>query len=199
MEEVSKFWDNIHKNRLIEYLGDGDFTVATRGFNRTPDFLDNYKNSQAYLDIGPGFGHAILQSDAKVKGVADISLAAIQNIQGKDSNIEGFLISDLPPNDKYDLITCISVVQHCNKEALKNVIGFAYEALAPNGTLYIEGVCLNDGSDRGHDDVNTHSGSHMWNSEDILKMWDGKCTYNQFDLLNEEVGVWWLGLEKAQQ
>ena len=196
MERESRFWNGVHRKRLVVHLGDGNFDVCTRGFRSTPDFLKNFQDSKSYLDIGPGFGHAILKSDAPNKGVADISLEAIKNIQEKERSIEGHLIYDPAPASKYDLAPCISVVQHCDELALRCLMNFAHTALDRGGTLYIEGIYMRDKSDRGHNYNNTMAGSHMWNREIILNLWPGKCIYNHVDILDEHTGVWWMGLRK---
>jgi len=196
VREENSFRDDVHQKEIVASIGDGNFDVATRGFKNTDDFYEKFQNSMAYLDIGPGFGQAIFESNAPAKGVADISMTAIRKIQEKDPEIEGYSISEPPPTSKYDLATCISVAQHCDADALRNLMNFSYVALQSGGTLWIEGICAPDGSNSGHNIKNTKTGHHMWNSEDILNLWPGKCIYNYSEILGPKLNAWWLGLEK---
>ena len=195
-KETQAFWESIHKRGLVEYLGDGEFEFATRGFRNTSEFMNRYNSAESYLDIGPGFGHAIFGSGAKQKAVADISSEAMSKITSRDPLIRAYHIYSDPPTESYDLITCISVVQHCDKQALDNLIAFGKSALSSDGLFYIEGVGLHSGEDSGHDFSNTSSGSHMWNANDIIEVWGGKVIYKAEYPLDDSKNVWWLGLSK---
>lgn len=190
ISDSTSFWNNVHLKGIKDSLGDGNFETMTRGFQ--DDFHDYFLNAKSYLDIGPGYGHALKKSPAFKKAAMDISTTSLQNIKDAIKEIKTFLPTDDPRDDKYSLITCISVIQHCNFESLSNILTFAKKILEPEGRFYLEGIKWkhkDDGDKYSYSDM--YAGSYSWSFDRVLLEWGGKCSYVNTEDFDENRQVWW--------
>ncbi|PPR34178.1 MAG: Ubiquinone biosynthesis O-methyltransferase [Alphaproteobacteria bacterium MarineAlpha6_Bin3] len=108
-------------------------------FNFVKKKMKNYKK---HLDFGCSAGSFIGILDKKKKSIGfDISIEQVNYAKKeyKDKN-HNFIFSKLPlpfPNNSFDTITFLEVIEHCDDDQNRKIINEIYRLLKPNGVLII--------------------------------------------------------------
>jgi len=187
---MKDFWEDVHLNNKNIAIGDGDFALSMRGFDKTS--LESFYKANTYLEIGPGLGQSVAESPATHKVAVDISEECLRKIKEQFPEVETYQINQCSlPQDFFDAITCISVVQHCSTSVVQGILKLAKDSLKVGGSFFIEGILVNKIAHAPED-----SYSCSWLADDIVSMWDGTVLYRQEHSLNKMVDVWWLVLSK---
>ena len=135
-------WDKIYKN--FQKGGEAWATLSEEIHPLFKQFL-NQSNFELkhVLDIGCGTGKYLkfLQASGfKTDGI-DSSKTAVEmtkKILGENSEISVVSMFDFEiPKNRYDLVISISTIHHGSKEQVQNLIDRIYEALLPNGKIFI--------------------------------------------------------------
>jgi len=135
-------WDNIYKN--YQKNGEAWATLSEEIHPLFKQFLNQSNFELKYiLDIGCGNGKylKILQSAGfKTDGIdsSETAIEMTKNILGENSTIlcANMFEFDIPKNT-YDLVISISTIHHGTKEQVQNLINRIYEAILPNGKIFI--------------------------------------------------------------
>lgn len=136
-EHVLKFWEHVHRRGSNVHLGNTHAKDYTSYFTQAGPFAADLKRARAVLDIGPGFGRFLVSQAAKECHAIDVSEVSRKRSeeQGATAHAPGKIGSGLA-----DLVTCLSVVQHCDEPAFKTILADASRALRPGGVFYLNGV-----------------------------------------------------------
>jgi SAM-dependent methyltransferase len=135
-------WNDIYKNHQ-----DGGEAWATIKEGLIPQFVGFIENNEfkfkSGLDIGCGTGKYVryLQElDFKVDGI-DSSEIAIETTKKIGKPESSFICADMfafeISKDKYDLVYSISTIHHGLKSQVTGLIDKIYEALIPEGKIFI--------------------------------------------------------------
>jgi 2-polyprenyl-3-methyl-5-hydroxy-6-metoxy-1,4-benzoquinol methylase len=136
-EHVLNFWEHVHRRGSNVHIGNTHAKDYTSYFTQAGPFAADLKRAKAVLDIGPGFGRFIEALPAKECHAIDVSEVSRKRSesQGAIAHAPGKIGAGL-----VDLVTCLSVVQHCDESAFKVILSDAARALRPGGRFYLNGV-----------------------------------------------------------
>lgn len=135
-------WDNIYKN--YQKSGEAWATLSEEIHPLFKEFLSQSNFELKYvLDIGCGNGKylKILQSGGfKTDGIDSSETAVKMTKKVLDDNSTVLCVNMFEfeiPKNKYDLVISISTIHHGTKEQVQNLINRIYEAIVPNGKIFI--------------------------------------------------------------
>ena len=136
----SKYQDEGLQNHELEYWLHRNYPNKHADFYK--DFFDfSYCNKKEVLDVGCG-GNPItdfLDYDIKLSILDPLIESLIESVEYKHLTAfpaYSMSILDFKEKNKYDIITCLNVIDHFNDEELKFIDVF-YNALKDNGELWL--------------------------------------------------------------
>lgn len=168
-ETIMKNYQNLDKAIINESIAKGNFSNLTekeaesfaKGMeaNAIPQakfLIENYKfTNHRILDIGAGAGTYLItvaKNDSTVSGkMLDLSeMSKLQNKRIAENKLQDRLISEECdyninfPTEKYDDVFLFAVAHQEHEENLNKLINNIYEALNPNGRLFLTSFFLNE-------------------------------------------------------
>lgn len=134
---VREFWDHAHSRGSTTRLGNTKAHQYTDYFSKAGPFAEDLLNADSVLDIGPGFGDYLRSATDKDRHAIDVSKVSRERVEGM--GVTAYAPGEIG-EEVVDLVTCLSVVQHCNLEAVELLFADAFRALRPKGHFYLNGV-----------------------------------------------------------
>ncbi len=127
------WWEGAHSVPSSEFLGTMSFEDHVRVFSAAGDFASAMAASRAHLDVGPGCCILIRGSSAPRRAVYDL-LPPPAAPQG----VEVYVPTAPPPAGQFDLVTCVSVIQHLNAAQAAELLELVERSMTPEGSAWLE-------------------------------------------------------------
>jgi SAM-dependent methyltransferase len=136
-DHVQEFWEGVHKRGASVHIGNTQAEDYTTYFSQAGPFVSDLERSKAVLDIGPGFCRFLDALKGKARLAVDVAETSRDRARGVGA--EAFAPGDVGAGVA-DLVTCLSVIQHCDEPSTKVILADAARALRSGGAFYLNGV-----------------------------------------------------------
>ncbi len=127
------WWEGAHSSPLSPFLGTMSFDQHVRVFGAAGDFASAVASSQAHLDVGPGCCILIGGSTARRRAVYDLLPPP-----AVPRDVEVYVPTAPPPEGQFDLVTCVSVIQHLNASQAAELLELIGRSMSPRGSAWLE-------------------------------------------------------------
>jgi 2-polyprenyl-3-methyl-5-hydroxy-6-metoxy-1,4-benzoquinol methylase len=136
---VQKFWDEAHRKGSPTRLGLTEAHQYGEYFSKAGPFGVDFNNALGFLDVGPGLG-AYMRSIPEGKDRHAIDVSRVSRLRMEELGVKAYKPGEIGVGVA-DLATCLSVIQHCTKEASDLIFADVARALRPGGKFYLNGIC----------------------------------------------------------
>jgi SAM-dependent methyltransferase len=140
---VKTFWDDAHRKGSSTRLGLTKAHQYGDYFSKVGPFGVDLNNARSVLDVGPGLGNYMRSVEGKERHAIDVSQVSRERMEGM--GVKAYCPGEIGAGVA-DLATCLSVIQHCTREASDLVFADVARALRPGGKFYLNGICGGHGS-----------------------------------------------------
>lgn len=161
------WWEGAHSAPLSAFLGTMPFEQHVRVFGAAGDFVSAMAAARAHLDVGPGCCILIGGSPASRRAVYDLIPPP-----AAPEGVEVYVPGNPPPVGQFDLVTCVSVIQHLNAAQAAELLELVGRSMTEGGSAWLELVHFNDSvaQDVEHGEVSLatlQGGGRSWLPETI--------------------------------
>ena len=136
-ETTVQYWDAAFRKNSGVSLGNTQAHEYADYFQKLETFAADFQDAESILDIGPGFGHFLAKHESKERYAIEVSPVGRKKIEALGVTV---FAPKKVEEEIVDIVTCLSVVQHCSKDEVEVIFKDAAKALKDGGTFYVNGV-----------------------------------------------------------
>lgn len=190
-----QFWDDVHSLGKVAHIGNASYDDNINFMSIVGDINGQIQRARAIMEIGPGLGNFIKNVPCAWKAIIDISPV---NVQKMAAYVNRAYLTGEPIGEQYDIVTCISVIQHCNYGQVDRILKTAGCIMRTGASMYVNAIV--DSVDMG-EQFNTVAGrhSHDINRFESMAKCHGLRIAHRYEYSVPNFKAWIARLEKVIQ